>query len=75
MLDMMGDPTLLIEAYSRTGWVRVVLPAALTVLVHSLRMRLMKHTVLFSLSFSTYLFQEQKQCYRHDAGGPQLKYT
>ena len=31
MLDMVGDPTLLIEAYSRTGRVRVLLPAALTV--------------------------------------------
>ena len=31
MLDMVGDPKLLIKAHSRTGRVRVVLPAALTV--------------------------------------------
>ena len=60
MLDwVVGSHT--VEAYSRTGRVRVVWLAALTGFVHSLRLRLMKPSVLFPLAatFSTCLFQER----------------
>ena len=39
-----------VEAYSRTGRLRVVYLAALTGFVHSLRLHLMKPSVLFPLA-------------------------